>query len=327
MSERAYVWQKTYEVLQNFKITGAGANNWQIVFPSCSLPPVYRITVLNVTFQRPHNDFLWILTDYGVIGFNLYILFITSIIILLFFVATKNHDYHSIIIFSGICGFLVISFFDFPRERVEHNILFYILLAIAYNRIKQKNDLLRTNFIILSDKSVKLTALILSILICYVSLLNFKGEYYTKKMLDVRIKHDNESIIKYSDKAVSICYNTDPTTVPIRWYSGNAKASLGNFETALKDFKEAYKAHPYNHHVLNDLASAYYVLNEQALSKYYYIKSAKINPRFYDPKLNLTAIYINEGNYKEAEKWLNSVNENSERKQYYKKLIDDKLIK
>ena len=86
--------------------------------------------------------------------------------------------------------------------------------------------------------------------------------------------------------------------MPISWYQGNANIKLDNFEKAMINFKDAYDQHPYNHYVLNDLASAYYMKNQLDSAILFYKESARINPRFDDPKLNLTAIFINENNGK-----------------------------
>lgn len=84
----------------------------------------------------------------------------------------------------------------------------------------------------------------------------------------------------------------------------------------------AFKAHPYNHYVLNDLGSSYFMNNKIDSAKMYYIQASKINPSFDEPKLTLTAIYINEGNYDEAQKWNESLFHDSNRRNYYRNLIN-----
>jgi tetratricopeptide (TPR) repeat protein len=135
------------------------------------------------------------------------------------------------------------------------------------------------------------------------------------------VKH-NQEVINYCNSARSFCYNIDPTSIPIEWYKGNANANLGNYAAAMEDFKSAFRVHPYNHNVLNDLGSAYFMNNKIDSAKICYMEAARINPSFDDPKLNLTAIFINEGRYKEAQKWNESVFHDSERRNYYRRLIN-----
>jgi len=159
------------------------------------------------------------------------------------------------------------------------------------------------------------------------SIFNFRGEYYTGKMYVERMKKNDMGVVHYCNLAESSFYNIDPTSVPISWYRGNSHANMMNFSEALTDFKIAYKAHPYNPHVLNDLGSAYFMNNNIDSAVFFYKKSAQINPRFDEPKLNLTAIYINEGNYKKAKKWNESIYHDSDRRNYYRNIISGNFDK
>jgi len=320
LSERVLIWEKTYDGFFKHPFFGVGANNWQIYFPSSSLPDIYPMKDLNVTFQRPHNDFLWILSEYGIIGFNLFFIFIVAILMFLFFSLLNNFKITHVIIISGVLGFLAISFFDFPRERIEHNILLSLLLGISYYLIKKETSSLETELLHI-PKFVSKIFIIIFIFIFYFAFLNFKGEYFTKKMYVERQKKNNADVINLCNIAESICYTIDPTSVPLSWYKGNANANLGNYSVSLDDFKNAFHAHPFNHQVLNDLGSSYFMNNNIDSAKIFYRESARINPRFDDPKLNLIATYINEGNYKEAEKWNNSIFHDSERRNYYIRLL------
>ena len=326
-SERIEIWQKTYDFFSHNKIKGVGANNWQIYFPSTSLPDVYRITDLNVTFQRPHNDFLWILSEYGLIGFNLYILFLLILLTSLFCINIQKNNFFIIIILSGILGYLTISFFDFPKERIEHNILFFSLLGVAYYYIWKERIVIFKHFFYINKKALVICIIPLLVIIL-LSILNFRGEYFTKKMYQQRNIRNDNGVIYFCNIAQSFCYNIDATTVPLDWYKGNANEHLRNYSSSLTDFKNSYHVHPYNFNVLNDLASAYYLNNNVDSAKKYYIQSLLINPRFDEPWLNLTAIFINANDYIEAEKSNNLTFHNSPRKNYYSKLIEEhKLLK
>ena len=82
-NERLELWNKTYEMIHKHPFIGVGSGNWQIHFPDATLKGMYRAEDLNFTFQRPHNDLLWIISETGYIGFNLFLLFIFSIILFL----------------------------------------------------------------------------------------------------------------------------------------------------------------------------------------------------------------------------------------------------
>jgi O-antigen ligase len=321
MSERVLVWQKTYDIFKEHPWLGVGANNWQIYFSKTSLPDIYAVQDLNVTFQRPHNDFLWILSEYGIVGFNLFLIFIISILFFLYYKLINQYNIIYVVLIAGIIGFLCISFFDFPKERIEHSILYAVLLSISVYMIKKDiNPIVGKTFNL--SKLILIPLLLLFASLFYVSFLNFRGEYFTQKMYIERIRKNNFQVINMCNSAVSFCYTIDPTSVPIYWYKGNANANLGKFPEALNDFKNAYHDHPYNPYVLNDLGSSYFMSNTIDSAKLFYKEAARINPRFDEPKLNLTAIYINENNYEEAKKWNESIFHDSKRRDYYTSIIN-----
>jgi O-antigen ligase len=324
LTERAIIWDKTYRMLPNRAFLGVGANNWKINFPNYSLDGFYRAEEFGINFQRPHNDFLWILSEYGFFGFNLYLLFLFSILFLLFFSLSTNFNFSKLVILSGIIGYLCISFFDFPKERVEHNILFTVLLGFAYYTIKSEN-LLRTIFAVKIGRVLSLISIPILLTITCCSFQNIRGEYFTKKLIDARLKRDHHKVIRLSTMALSNCYNLDPTSTPIHWYRGTAYAKLKNNGNALSDLKTAHKLHPYSHYVLNDLGTALVFNNEFDKAKDIYKKAASISPRFDQPKLNLIALLINEHNYQEALKWDELLLHDSERRDYYKKIIEENL--
>ncbi len=326
LTERFLIWDKTFEISKENPILGVGGNNWQIAFPSKSLPDIYRVLSLDVTFQRPHNDFLWILTEYGILGLNIYFSLILCVLALLFWqlIVSEIRDYR--ILFAGLIGFLCIAFFDFPRERIEHNILFYLMLAISLALFENENISAINGRVFRIKRGVLLlfAALFGMIIIC--TSLNFRGECYTKRLYSARANKSYSMVISNGSKALSFCYTIDPTSIPISWYRGNAYASTEKYQKALDDFRQAFKDHPFNHHVLNDYASSLVMNGMVDSAKILYKEAARINPRFPEPRLNLTALYINEGNYLEAEKWNESIVVGSKRKTYYRMIIEQSKV-
>jgi Flp pilus assembly protein TadD len=59
-----------------------------------------------------------------------------------------------------------------------------------------------------------------------------------------------------------------------------------------------------------------------ALAKRYYEEAARISPRFDDPKLNLAAVYMAEKNFEMAQKWLDALLHDSEKRTQYQRVID-----
>jgi O-antigen ligase len=318
-NERAILWDKSYGMFRKHPAIGVGAGNWQIFFPDQTLRGLWRAEDLNFTFQRPHNDFLWILDETGLIGLNLFLLFIFSVLLITFriFIKTNFNRDHALA-FLIITGYLIISMFDFPKERIEHLVWINLIMAFAVSNgeteIKKSWNLNLNSF-----AKVVMVLMFFAVL---TGIFRQKGEYFTRKMYDYKSRNERMQIIDAGKKARSFAYNIDPTSVPICWYTGNAYASCGNFSRALEDLEKAAKQNPYNRNVLNDLASALVMKGDTTMAKKYYTESARISPRFDDAKLNLVAIYISERNYDRADSLLDSLFHDSDRRTSYQNIVD-----
>jgi len=321
-NERLVLWNKTYDMFKKHPVTGVGAGNWQIYLPDETLTDLWRAEELNYTFQRPHNDLLWILSETGLIGLNLFMVFIISLLIMILrkmqSISANLPAFRLILTFAFIAGFLVISFFDFPKERIEHLVLFNIICGITYSQTKDQFSFsLR-----FPSKIFIYGALLTLIFSLLITTLRYKGEFYTRKMYDSKFNGLTPHVISLASEAESFAYSIDPTSIPLAWYSGNAYASLNNWSKAKEELLRAYRFAPYNRNVLNDLASACAMNKENELAKKYYMEATRISPRFDEPKLNLAAIYIQEKNYEKAGECLKSLMHDSERRTNYQRIVD-----
>lgn len=326
--ERLVVWDKTYHILHKSIFFGCGAGNWQFVFPDATLNDMWRVEDMNVTFQRPHNDFLWMLSETGMVGLNLFLFFVLYLCVESAYVlkisAQSNHVVLVQTLFPAfMMGYFAISFFDFPAERPEHVAWINIITGITFSFIlKQKEE--KAAYLEIKPGLAKALSMLILTFVLITGFLRIKGEFYTRTMYDEKRKGNLQMVINAAEKAESFAYCTDPTSVPLSWYSGNAKAASGNYTGALQDFETAKKQAPYNRNVLNDLASAYSLMKRNELAIPLYEEAARISPRFDDPKLNLAAIYINEADYDKARYWLNRLLHDSPRRSSYEALLREK---
>ncbi|MDF2450515.1 MAG: lipid core-O-antigen ligase-like enyme [Bacteroidota bacterium] len=329
-NERLQLWDKTYEMIHAHPVIGVGAGNWQIHFPDATLKGMYRAEDLNFTFQRPHNDLLWIIAETGFIGLNLFLLFVVSLLLFLIdtlkFVSERKMMIEVILSVVTIVGFFTAAFFDFPKERIEHLIWVNLVFAFAYSLIKENNDL-KTLFEFKISGLYFVGLELILVITAVTGIYRYKGEHYTRQMYDRKKQNNNPGVIREAKKAVNFAYSIDPTSLPIKWYTGNSYAIAGNFNQAKTDLLEAYQLNPYNRNVVNDLASAYVNTNKPDSAEYYYMEASRISPRFDDPKLNLVAIYFNKRKFEKADSCLKTLLHDSERRTKYQKMVDAFLEK
>ncbi len=314
-NERFRLWENTIQLIQDKPLQGVGAGNWSIFFPSKGIQNTTAVDQ-NIFFQRPHNDFLWVFSEIGLLGFLGYI----GVFILSFWLArkamristSKNEKLQIWVLLSGLIGYVVIANFSFPKERIEHQLWWAMLLAILayYARNELKNTRLFT-FKINNQLLVGLTLLVLSFNLV-VGGYRYKGE---STMKPIYLEATEPTLKKeLLQKAKSPFYNLDYIGFPMDWYAGIIANNEGQVHQALEYFKKAYAANPYNFRVLTDLAVAHDNLKQHNEAITYFTKAHYTNPQHEDTIFNLTILNYKLKKYQTAIKWASKLSENYPRK-------------
>ncbi len=120
-AERLLLWEKTLEMIKENPVLGVGFQNWKYQIPKYSLEGL-RSEKNEVNVQRPHNDYLWIAAESGIITLLLYLLFMSYLI----YVGIKTKNILVLVIFA----FLIDSVFSFPKERIVHTLILATSIGI-----------------------------------------------------------------------------------------------------------------------------------------------------------------------------------------------------
>ena len=130
---RVEMWNATAKMIKDQPLTGVGAGNWKIsVYPYYSeyLPSVFR------HWRNPHNDYLLAFSEKGLPGL---LAFVSIFLFLLFYgirnlhrSSTQKSSFINSFFIFGIAGYMLVSFFSFPNERINH-LIFVSLMAAADN--------------------------------------------------------------------------------------------------------------------------------------------------------------------------------------------------
>ena len=319
-TERLFVWSKTWELIQDRPLSGHGVGNWKLFFPSKSISGGYRLQEKDLVFTRVHNDFLEIGSEVGLPGLLLFLaIFVWAIYQAYqgFRKAKTKYKWGWLNLGAGILGFALISFFDFPKERIEHLIILALLLALVdYRRSGsvEPTGLLasRLNRRILSG--VLGAFLLLSLFISYH---RFVGDHASRIILTSQSADQTDLILSQVDKAESVWYDVDPMVIPLSWYEGIAHYLQNDFQSAEEPFARAYSINPYNFNVVNNYASTLVQLENYQAAVPLYLEALEINPRFEEGMFNLAFSYFKSGEYTAALEWVNKTQGNPDKKQVF----------
>ncbi|WP_367389518.1 O-antigen ligase family protein [Lewinella sp. LCG006] len=327
--ERNFVWYKTRDLIKDRPVLGYGSGNWKLFFPSKSVEGAYRIQEKDLIFTRVHNDYLEVWAEVGIPGLLLF----CGVFVFAFWQAWQGFRRAKpafktrwVLLGATLLGFCIISFFDFPKERIEHQVILALLLAlIGYERVKGSNSRL----VKLDAKQQRMLfsgSLILLLMINLpIGYYRFVGDAASKQIMTFR-NTDKFGIIKTNAiKGSSFWYNVDPMVIPLSWYQGVAEYSMGNYEAARTSFEDAYEINPYNFNVINNLASTLVQLQAYENAIPLYLKALTINPKFEEGMFNLSFAYYQTGALEEALALVNKTESNPEKKEVFRKQIQDAL--
>ena len=319
--ERSFVWYKTRELIKDHPVTGYGSGNWKLFFPSKNVDGGYRIQEKDLIFTRVHNDYLEVWAEVGIFGLLLF----CGIFLLAFWQvwqgfqrAKPSFKARWVLLGATLLGFCLISFFDFPKERIEHQIALALLLAlIGYERAMDTQNPLAV--VSTKPQRILLSGGLLLLLLINVPIgyYRYVGDAASKQIMTYRNTDKFELLKTNALQGSSLWYNVDPMVIPLSWYAGVAEYSMGNYEAAKTSFEEAYEINPYNFNVINNLASTYVQLQDYHRAIPLYLKALKINSKFEEGMFNLSFAYFQTGALDESLAWVNKTQGNPEKKEIF----------
>ncbi len=308
--ERLFMWKATGRMINDQGLAGVGPGNWKIWFPKYG-SDIWRSRQGMVQFQRPHNDYLWILAEQGIIGLLAYLFMGFSALYCGFRILNQRFYSQPVrllvsLILSGILAYSVISFFSFPRERIIHQVLLYSSFAIIFSFYFQQKRVGKVKPL-RGMKLLMAVMFIFSAFAAYVGYQRSLGEIRTTKMASARVSSQFTTMLAEAEEVGDYhFYNMDPTSLPTTFYSGLALINLKDYERAKTELAKAYTIHPHNIHVVNNLASVYQLSGDLPTAINYYQKALEISPKYVEGALNLAAAYFNNNQVEEAYQTLKS---------------------
>ncbi len=332
-NERTVLWKNTWQMFNDYPLTGVGAGNWKIILPKYGLgglPPEARKA--EMFYIRPENDFLWVFAETGIIGGFCYLgIFVIAAFVCVQKIRKSIHKKERIfafVVLNALILYGVTAFFGFPKDRTFLQTEFAIIIAFSLLFLE---DAKRKSF------TIKLPSVVM--LICFIFYV-FKGtqllaaELQLSKLIEARKNNQHDLVLTYVESIKDKNYLMDQTSTPIYFYEGVALFSLQKIDEAMLAFHKAESLHPYHLHVLNNLATCYSIKGDFNRSIAYLNKALEISPDFQEAIINLSGLHYNQRNYKEAYKYFFRARTDNKHNQLYvnldalfTKTINDSLLK
>lgn len=292
IAERQALWGMTLRMAQQHPWLGCGAGNWKVCHPGASVRDVFSLDVLDFSFVRPHNDYLRILSETGILGF---LLLITALSALFVNASSTPRGKRGLLtrtgaaFMAGICAF---AFFDFPLDRTE-TLSWSLLLAgsvSAYSNPRTSISFPRSVWLFLSFLAVGTT---------FFGLGRWQSERQERPIRSAIHQAQWSQVEVRCNNALNGFASLTPAGIPYAYYQGMAQEYLG--KSSLTSFRNAHDSAPYNRQVLCDLGRLEYTqCHDTATSLALLRQAIWISPSYSYAYFNMAQVLLLEGRNSEA---------------------------
>lgn len=310
-NERRFVWYKTDLLNKEHFWLGVGDGSWKLWFPSKNIDGGYRLEEQNVVFTRAHNDYLEIRSEMGMVG----VVWFCSLFGLAFFAgitvfkknyATREHRHDALVLLLGILGYCIIQFFDFPRERIEFQLIIATIFAWTIHLSNKRFFFFRP---LTAMAPVFLMALgglglVFNLLIGWY---RTTGEIHNVGVFTAQGNAAWKAVISEVGQSENPFYEYTDVAIPLAWHEGIGWYQLGQMDKSIAAFERAYKLNPWSFQVINNYATALVKGDRFREAMPLFEKALAINPSFDDGKFNLAIVHYNLGEYEKSLEWLSRV--------------------
>jgi O-antigen ligase len=296
---RIKIWNITLEMAKDHPITGVGPGNWKLKM--ADYLEGFGFLREQINWYRPHNDFLWNLAEKGIFGLLLFLgLFSLTayyLLYVLFRSKKKDDKIFALCLFAGLMAYVVVSFFDFPYERINHQVYFALMIAAAgikYIEVKSVNP------IKIKIPAVIAFAFILLIFpfIYGVSSTQFEVQVNNAKRAQKFSQWDQ--MLEISKKIPTTYRDIDPNGLPVLFYTGMAYDQLGDLQNARVAYEKALESHPKNISVMNNLAVIYHKSGQREIAIELLTNALKLAPDYHEGIVNLSSFYGISGDFQKS---------------------------
>ena len=289
---RIKYYKTSFEMLKGSPLLGIGTGAWFGLYSKYNGEDYTDESIFFTANLNPHNDFLEILTENGIIGF----LFFITLIVLSFIKLIKhcNKNIYFIALTTSFISIIIVSLFSFPKDNTSVMLLFFLAIGLANSAYTipdaENKGQLKINF--------KLLSLVLSLIILVTipyNLLRYKYEKnYLSAMFDKAAGRYSDMNKKLENIATEF-YPTDPNKMPLSYYKGVGFYQEKKYEKALENFQSALSITPYVPQILSNTATSFYMLNDVENAETVLLDLKQMFPNYIEPQINLLAIYTNTG--------------------------------
>ncbi len=302
---RINIWHGSLDMIRERPVTGVGAGNWCIHIPKRFDHRFEQLEALG--WRQPHNDFIWIASEQGIIGIVLYLVAFGVMLFYLIRIISskkekvkKEHKVFALLLLAGLTAYLIDSFFSFPYERIDIMTLLMIISActlVLYHQLSPKPAYMPKRLVFL------VSGLLAFIFSAYYSQQSIKMELNLGRALSAMRSAQHGQMLYYANAAKTPFRSLGPHLYPPEFLEGVAYQNQEQYRRAVASFEKARAQAPHDIRILHLLAKNLRDIGEYSEADKLFREIVGIFPPsssiIRDIK-ELAVTYYQEGAYREA---------------------------
>ncbi len=285
---RTAMWKHTLRMIADRPLLGVGLDNWEFAYPPYDQGDKITSAAEPV---RPHNDFLWIASELGLVGFCIYLwLLVTAARTGLRLLRTGTPETQAIVLASavGLAALLGHSLFSFPKEQPASAALFWFhltVLGLLSARREPPAATRRTAW------AVPCLALLLSI---GALTLNGRQIAFDRHFFRARMYEEARRwLAGYNEISLALTHGTFDHRA--RFLQARFLHRAGRTTEAEAAYRRALEAHPNYAHTHHNLGGIYTAQKKWAKAIASYLRALEIRPNYFQARIHLGNAYVATG--------------------------------
>lgn len=240
---RRAIWSHTLEMIGDRPLMGVGPGNWQYAYPLYDGGDMLRV---GSAPERPHNDYLWIAAETGLVGLAAY-LWLLAAAGLIFVRAVRDSETRTwgLVIGTSLLASLGHAVFSFPKELAETSLLFWLNLALLVtldSKYRSQTNVKRL------QPAVLIPATIVAAGCLIVTIQAMRFDRRLMEALSYHAGNDLRATLSFASKALEI----GPFDTRAHLLQAKGYRATGQYVRAIEAGTEGLRYHPHSPELLGD---------------------------------------------------------------------------
>ena len=262
---RLMIWGITSRMIADHPLTGVGAGNFTVRLHEYFGDDDLDFSNVHTNWLQPHNDFLWVFVEKGVLGIALFagcfIAAFACIGVILRSDAAAGDRWLALAAVMGLVSYVTLSCFDFPLERINHQMFLALLLAVVTvlkHAVRPAAGGFPGRSLAPLGRLVAVPAIMaaLGLGIAY-SLAALRQEKDVIVARQACRQGKWEEMLAAARRARTPWKTLDPLVSPVAFLEGMAHVQLGHLDEGIECLEQARIDNPNRMYVINNLGILY----------------------------------------------------------------------